>query len=399
MWKLASKDLYLFFYDKKALALTLLLPIGLITLFAFAFGGAGGEKNEPSPITLQFTDEDQSPASKALLASLDSIPGIRLEEVADQVGTNQIKKGSRIAQLYIGNGFDKELGTGGALPVALRYDQSREMEVSILRSLIIGRIGKMQGSRQADTGVDRIIAQSFPNMPAAMVDTIKRQMQATGATETHISMSSVVGEEQSNWGLIQAVAGTAIMMLLFSVSAIGASIIEEKEQGVLKRLLQSPLSPTSILSGKLLSAGIIAVFQLVIMFLFAWLAFGLDLSINPIGTVLMILFTAVTCASFGVLLASIVSSKRQADSLGTILVLSMSGIGGSMIPLYIMPSFMQDIAVVSVNYWSIQGFYDIFWRGLGLSALLDNLLVLLGFSVVLLTLAFYFFRKNILKFD
>ena len=59
MWKLASKDLHLFFYDKKALALTLLLPIGLITLFAFAFGGAGGEKNEPSPITLQFTDEDQ----------------------------------------------------------------------------------------------------------------------------------------------------------------------------------------------------------------------------------------------------------------------------------------------------------------------------------------------------
>ncbi len=399
MWKIASKDLYLFFYDKKALALTLLLPIGLITLFAFAFGGVGGEKNEPSPITLQFTDEDQSESSKTLLASLDSIPGIRLEAVADEEGTNQIKKGARIAQLYIGSGFDEDLGKGTDIPVALRFDQSREMEVSILRSLIIGRIGKMQGSKQADSGVDRIIAQSFPNMPQAMVDTIKQQMQASGTTETRITMTSVVGEEQSNWGLIQAVAGTAIMMLLFSVSAIGASIIEEKEQGVLKRLLQSPLSPTAILSGKLLSAGIIAVFQLVIMFVFAWLAFGLDLTINPVGTVLMILFTAATCASFGVLLASLVSSKRQADSLGTILVLSMSGIGGSMIPLYIMPSFMQDIAVISVNYWSIQGFYDIFWRGLGLEALMDNLLVLLGFTVVILTLAFYFFRKNILKFD
>ena len=45
-------------------------------------------------------------------------------------------------------------------------------------------------------------------------------------------MVSVVGDETSNWGLIQAVAGTAIMMLLFSVSAIGASIIEEKNKGV-----------------------------------------------------------------------------------------------------------------------------------------------------------------------
>ena len=75
----------------------------------------------------------------------------------------------------------------------------------------------------------------------------------------------------------------------------------------------------------------------------------------------------------------------------------MSAIGGGMIPLYIMPGFMQDIAVISVNYWSIQGFYDIFWRQLGIEALTENVLILLGYTVVLLTLSYYFFRRKALR--
>ena len=63
----------------------------------------------------------------------------------------------------------------------------------------------------------------------------------------------------------------------------------------------------------------------------------------------------------------------------------MSAIGG-MIPLYIMPGFMQDIAVISVNYWSIQGFMTSSGRQLGIEALTENVLILLGYTVVLVDL-------------
>jgi ABC-type multidrug transport system permease subunit len=75
----------------------------------------------------------------------------------------------------------------------------------------------------------------------------------------------------------------------------------------------------------------------------------------------------------------------------------MSGIGGSMIPLYIMPQFMQNIAVVTVNYWSIQGCYDIFWRKDGLDAIAQNVIVLIGITTVVLVISNLLFRKNILK--
>ena len=60
MIKLAIKDIRLFFADKRAMLLTFAVPIALITLFAFAFGGAGQSDDEESGTTLLIADEDST---------------------------------------------------------------------------------------------------------------------------------------------------------------------------------------------------------------------------------------------------------------------------------------------------------------------------------------------------
>lgn len=69
-----------------------------------------------------------------------------------------------------------------------------------------------------------------------------------------------------------------------------------------------------------------------------------------------------------------------------------------MIPLFAMPLFMQKISVFSVNYWGVQGFYDIFWRMLPLTDtnFLTKILMLILIGSGLNGLAFMMFRKNIL---
>ncbi len=402
MWKLAKKDLKIFFTDKKALFLALLLPIGLITLFAFAFGGVGGgEEEEGSPIVVLYADEDNTVGSKNIILGLDSIPGIELIAETKDNAIAQIKKGDRIANIIIYKGFEDSLNVGNNIPVEMQFDKSREMEVSILQNLLFSKISNIKGEKDADKGIDRVMANMFPNLQQPMQDSIKnniqRGMEEENKSENLIIMTSLVGDEESNWGLIQAVAGTAIMMLLFSVSAIGQSMLEEKENGVLKKLLQSPVKPFSIMMSKMLTATIISIFQLTVMFLFSWITFDLDIFIDIPALIIMILFTAFACSSFGVLLSAIVTTKKQADSLGTIIILFMSAVGGSMIPLYIMPSFMQDAAVISINYWSIQGFYDIFWRKTGMESIIGNVLVLGGITVAVLMVSGYFFKKNILR--
>lgn len=200
-------------------------------------------------------------------------------------------------------------------------------------------------------------------------------------------------------GLTHSVAGTAIMMLLFSVAAIGASLLDEKQEGMLKKLLCAPIHPNHILLGKMVYANIISIFQLIIMFIYAWVVFGLDIMHHIPSLVLMIIVTAYACSGFGVVLASFAKTRQQVQGFSTLIIMIMSAIGGSMIPIPMMPAFMQKISVFSVNYWGVQGFYDIFWKRLPLTDItfLSRVFVLIGIGTLLNFIALQMFRKNILQ--
>ncbi|MGP8214609.1 MAG: hypothetical protein ACLQQ4_03500 [Bacteroidia bacterium] len=75
----------------------------------------------------------------------------------------------------------------------------------------------------------------------------------------------------------------------------------------------------------------------------------------------------------------------------------MSAIGGSMVPSFLMPQWMQSVGHASINYWSIQGFYDIFSRQLPVTdpSFLQKVGVLTAIGFVLSFLSFRLFRKNV----
>ena len=205
--------------------------------------------------------------------------------------------------------------------------------------------------------------------------------------------------EDNVGGIVHVVAGTSVMMLLFSVAGIGGSLLDEKQEGMLKKLLCSPMHPKHILYGKLVYANIISVVQLIVMFVYAWLVFGLDIMHYLPSIGLMILAISYACSGFGIVLASFAKTSKQVQGYSTIVVLVMSAIGGSMIPIFIMPEIMQKIAVVSVNYWGIQGFYDIFLNLLPITDItfLSKVFVLIGIGTLLNFMALLMFKKNILK--
>lgn len=405
MFKIAKKDLMLFVSDKKGMLLTFLLPITLITLFALAFGGTGTKKSKP--VNLPVIDMDLTAESKDVVKRLDSVSGLKTEKLTLAEAEKQVKKGNRAALLLIGKGFSDSLQKGKKAPLELRYDQSREAEIGILQAALMGNLMQIVGLKSIEADALKNVDQQYSNFNKETQDQIKSDItenfRKSGTTNNsgmpELKMTPLINEKQNSPGLVQAVAGTAIMMLLFSVAAIGATLLEEKQEGTLKRLLYSPLSANNILFGKMLSANIIAIAQLTIMFLFTWLVFGLDIFNHLPSLIVMIIATAYACSSFGVFLASIAKSRSQVQGLSTLIILVMSAIGGSMIPSFVMPEFMQKLGVISVNYWGIQGFYDIFWRGLEFTdpTFLSRIAVLLAIGTALNFIATRLFRKNILS--
>jgi len=91
-----KKDLNLFFSDRKGVLLTFLLPIILITLFAFAFGGIGGGSSKSKPIELLLTDIDQTKESKAIVAKLDTLASLQLVPTDLIKGEELVKKGKQL---------------------------------------------------------------------------------------------------------------------------------------------------------------------------------------------------------------------------------------------------------------------------------------------------------------
>ncbi|MBN4057958.1 ABC transporter permease [Olleya sp. AH-315-K02] len=400
-----KKDLKLFFSDKRAVMLTFLMPILLISLFAFAFGGVSGSSTTKKPIKLLVVDIDNSTDSKSVIVSLDSLSGLTLIPKEINEATSLVRKGKNIGVLIFEKGFQDSINAGNSLPMELKYDAAREIEIGMLQPVLMQNLMSTVGEKSAKAKMNSYFDKNFPGMPNEMKEKIFTDMNSnnngndTSNNNMNLKMTSIIIEytKKGNLGLIQAVAGTAIMMLLFSIATIGGGLLDEKEAGTLKRLLYSPLKPTDILFGKMIAALVLAILQLVVMFVFSWLMFGLPIFMDITALLLMILTTAFAVSSFGIFLVAIAKTRQQLQSLSTIIILTMSAIGGSMIPLFVMPAVMQKIAVVSLNYWGIQGFYDIFWRNLPLIEILPKMGVLVGIGLVMTIISVSLFKKNVLK--
>lgn len=394
MFKLFRKDLILFVNDQKSFILTFLVPVILISLFAFAYGGVTDFIDSSESFELLVVDQDKSELSSEFISNLSSINGMHLIFSDVESASSLIVEGKYPGALIFHSGFQDSVKLNRGLPVELIFDREQEFEIGMAQAIIINSLISSVSKIEMDKYIE--INRRRDDLKQGVND-----ITPTGSgnmNQSFLRMTSIVGEKEGlNLGLIQAVAGTAILMLLFSVAGIGTSILEEKENGTIKRLLYSPLKSRTILYSKMLFAFFVAILQLTVMFLFAWIFLNLDITVNIEALILMIISTAFAISSVGIFLASIARSRQQASSLSTLIILIMSAVGGSMIPLFAMPDIMNKIALFSINYWGIQGFYDIFWRSLALREILPKIFVLTGTGIVLTLISIRLFSKSISK--
>jgi ABC-2 type transport system permease protein len=202
-----------------------------------------------------------------------------------------------------------------------------------------------------------------------------------------VKTRSVVGENKKSPMVSFYAAAIGVMFLLFTASGSAGALLDEAESGALDRVLSSRINMTGLLAGKLVFNILLAFTQLTVMFLWAWAVFKLDFFSHIPGFVVMGLCTAFAVAAFGMLLASICRTRAQLGALSTLLILVMSAVGGSMFPRFLMPAAMQKAGLWTINAWAIDGFTKVFWRDLPVTALWQQVSVLLAIGIVLFALA------------
>jgi ABC-2 type transport system permease protein len=180
-------------------------------------------------------------------------------------------------------------------------------------------------------------------------------------------------------------AGVGVMFLLFSsVAAAGGALLEEAEAGTLERLLATNIGLTGLLTGKWLFIALGGVAQLTVMFLWGAVVFGLPLFSHLPGFFVMTFVTAGAAGALGLVLATLARSREQLSGFSTILVLTMSALGGSMFPRFLMSETMQKLGLLTFNAWALDGYLKVFWRDAPLWQLWPQVLVLCGLTVIFL---------------
>jgi ABC-2 type transport system permease protein len=327
--------------DRAAFALTFILPVVFFSIFAMIFGRMDRDARD-NRIKVAVVDLDQSDKSRAFIGAMQTEKQLDITPADDESRIRRdVHDGRFAAAVEVLQGCGSILGHPGAERdcVELVYDAANPLAQNAVAGLIQGAA----------------VMSAAPEVRAAFSKGFVRVRSTdVRAGETNNIQRSMIS---------YYAAGVSVMFLLFSMAAAGGALLDETESGTLERLLSTRVSMSQVLAGKWLYLTLLGTLEVSVMFLWASVAFHLEL-FTPgrlAGSAAMAVVTAAAAAGFGLVLATACKTRAQLNGISRVVILVMSALGGSMVPRFVMPKFMDTAALFTFNGWALDGFLKIFW--------------------------------------
>ena len=137
---------------------------------------------------------------------------------------------------------------------------------------------------------------------------------------------------------------TSILIAASAVLSLIAIIAIYREGGILKRLRATPLRPRTILTAHVIVKLLFTVVTLAAMFLAGRRYYPVDADVPLVSFAFALLFSTMTIASLGFLIASMVPTARFAQPIGTLILYPMLGLSGMFVPVDSLPPMLQGVA-------------------------------------------------------
>jgi ABC-2 type transport system permease protein len=175
-------------------------------------------------------------------------------------------------------------------------------------------------------------------------------------------------------------AGMAVFFLFFTVQFGISSLLDERREGTLARLLAAPISRLSILGGKLLVSYVLGVVATLVLIVATSLLLGADWG-DPIGVALLVLVGVLAATSVMALVATVARTPEQAGYAGSIVALVLGMLGGSFFPLSRVGGAISTLSLLTPHAWFLRGLADLTGGG-GVADILPAVGAILAFAAV-----------------
>ena len=401
------KDLKLMFRDRAALVFMLLAPFLLTIGMGFVTGRFSGGSSGLSNIPVVVVNLDREQLGNALADLFAS------EELADlmepttspnpEAARQLIDEDQAAAAIIIPEGFTRSIipaqgtsfdaGVVQPEPVKIQVyaNPSRPTTAGVVKAIVDQFLSRVEEGRIA--GMTSLVQL----MQAGLLDPQDAEAEARSLFEDADPEENAVislktnqkGAEAIEFDILAFMApGMALLFLMYTVSYGGRSILAERSQGTLPRLLVSPTSTTQVLGGKVLGIFLTGVAQVGILILASTFFFGVKWG-DAAGLIVLILAAVFGATGWGMFITSLARSPAQVGSLGSAIMLIFGILGGSFIDLDQMHPLVRTISKITPNAWGLEGFTTLALGGTlpnlvePVTALLMMGAVLFGFAVVL----------------
>jgi ABC-2 type transport system permease protein len=405
MWFIAMKDLKRFTTDRASVFFFIIFPFLFIIMFNFLLKGAFSEDNR---LELHMLTQETTGMSQQILSAMETKdesllpPGdpVIIWDKDYAEARQQVEDGKLDGFLAFPADFTDSVMAGN--PVNLE---------------IFADAGAVN-TRAALNGVAQAISSRFVT-DAVIVHATAQLMAENGATSAEINNAigritaalfsgGISGAETPFLAFVTQKIGEVkdvnpsnyvipgyLVMFVFFAAAVGAqSIVWERQNHTLERLLSTSVQKESILGGTFLGLLIKGLVQIVIFWGFGILAFRVDMGLSPGAIILLSLLMVLMSAAFSLMLATLVRTTRSAGSLAVITSLLLAPLGGCWWPLFLYPDWLQNIAKISPHAWATEGFNKLMLFGAGFGDVVSSMVALVVFTVIFAAIAIWRFRTS-----
>jgi ABC-2 type transport system permease protein len=374
IYSIASSNVRRMLRERSNIFFVFIFPIALILLIGATFGGdfapgVGIYQADNDPLATAISDEIRSEDSLA----------VTTYESGDEL-TSAVERGAVQAGVLIPAGVSRLAESGS------------QIEVEYL--------ARPDGAGpQLQSGVSAAVARVMTPVAAAQFGAGKTGASFDDALEVSLSQTdhapglevetSAVGEAlfPASLGRFDLGASQQLVLFTFLTALAGSSaLILSRKLGVSRRMLSTPTSTGTIVTGEGAGRWAVAMVQGLYIVGVTYLLFRVDWG-DPLGAFLILLTFSAVGAGAGMLMGSLFSNDQQAGGISVVLSLGLAALGGCMLPIELFSPAMTRVAHLTPHAWALDGFAELVRRDGTVADILPELGVLTVYAVVLLVLA------------
>jgi ABC-2 type transport system permease protein len=379
-WLIAALGLRRSLRDRSILIQALLAPVVIALVVGAAFG-SGFSLN----VTIGIADADRSEISTQIAKGLvgSGGDGIAFSAVADPQSVEAaVECGSYDAVVVMPAGLGEAVLSGQDAQLDVVGVATQPLARSVAEAVAGGVAAELQTARVTAVAANE-----------AGVEDVAASIQKAVASPPAITVEQ--GEVDGTFSVIAYFAPGMAMLFLFFIIGDGArSIVAERKQGTLPRILAAPVSPTSVLLGKTAQVMVVGVLSMTAVWLITWLGFGADWG-DPVGVFVVIVAAVTAIAGISLLITGFARTENQADALTTIVALLFAVAGGTF--FLGATGVLDTMRLFTPNGLALSAFVDLSAAQSGLAGVMPQVLLLLAIGIGTATAGLLALRNKVLS--